>query len=143
VAPASLSIWVHHLNALTYHADEFRLEGSDTVIPGDAITAGGGGQMYDIYSLTDQHNTTIVGGGAKSVSVGGYITGGGHGMLAPDYGLAADNVLQIEVVTPAGEILVANEDQNEDLFWALRGVSLTHPSHLRRQTSYSRADSCV
>ena len=29
--------------------------------------------------------------------------------------------VQIKVVTPDGEIRVANECQNEDLFWALRG----------------------
>jgi hypothetical protein len=36
--------------------------------------------------------------------------------------MAADNVLEMEVVSPGGEILTVNECQNQDLFWALRGV---------------------
>lgn len=75
----------------------------------------------------------MVGGTSKSVSVGGYLTGGGHSILSPRYGLGADNVLELEVVTPMGDILTANECQNEDLFWAMRGVSIFHKasfSHL-------------
>ena len=78
--------------------------------------------MYSLYSAAAEHNATVVGGGAKSVSVGGYITGGGHSLLSPKYGLAADNVLQMDVVTPDGELLTVNEDNHPDLFWALRGV---------------------
>ncbi|CAH0018225.1 unnamed protein product [Clonostachys rhizophaga] len=120
-APGSLSIWTHYLNSITFHSGKFKLTGSDIVIEGDAITAGGGAQMYDLYKAADDHNATIVGGGAKSVGVGGYFTGGGHGILAHDYGLASDNVLEIQVVTPKGKILVVNEAQHSDLFWALRG----------------------
>jgi FAD/FMN-containing dehydrogenase len=64
-----------------------------------------------------------VGGTAWSVGIGGYLTGGGHSILAPRLGLAADQVLEIEMITPEGDIITANECQNEDLFWAMRGVS--------------------
>ncbi|KAF4779936.1 FAD binding domain-containing protein [Colletotrichum scovillei] len=104
-----------------YHADEFKLAGSEITIPGSAVTAGGGTEMYDLYKATAEHGQAIVGGTAKTVSVGGYATGGGHSLLAPRFGLAADNVLQMEVVTPLGEILTLNEAQNADLFWAMRG----------------------
>lgn len=89
----------------------------------NAVTVGGGTQMYSIYQATAKYNRTVIGGGAKTVSVGGFLTGGGHGILAPRYGLGADQVLEMEVVTPGGEILTVNECQNTDLFWALRGVS--------------------
>ena len=56
-----------------------------------------------------------------TVGLGGYITGGGHSLLAPHYGLAIDQVLELEMVTPKGEIITANECQNQDLFWAMRG----------------------
>jgi hypothetical protein len=95
------------------------------VIPGDAVTVGGGTEMYDIYTATAKHNHTVVGGGAKSVGISGYISGGGHSVLAPRFGLAADQVLEMQVVTPGGQILTVNEDGNTDLFWALRGVSAT------------------
>lgn len=46
---------------------------------------------------------------------------GGHGPLAPTYGLAVDNVLQMTVVTVDGQIRTANANSNADLFFALRG----------------------
>ncbi|KAK8070582.1 FAD binding domain protein [Apiospora hydei] len=52
---------------------------------------------------------------------GGFIQGGGHGPLASRYGLAADTVLEMEVVTPTGEFVIASPKENTDLFWALRG----------------------
>lgn len=56
-----------------------------------------------------------------SVGLGGYIQGGGHGPLASTYGLAAQQVLQARVVTTQGDVLFANEVENSDLFWAIRG----------------------
>jgi hypothetical protein len=63
----------------------------------------------------------LVGGAFGSVSVGGYIQNGGHGGLSAKYGLGADQVLEIDLVTPQGEIITANECQNTDYFWAIRG----------------------
>lgn len=60
-------------------------------------------------------------GQSQSVGLGGYISGGGHGPLSRTYGLAASQVLQVRVVTATGQILVANDYQNQDLFWAVRG----------------------
>ncbi|KAM0519041.1 hypothetical protein ACHAPE_004034 [Trichoderma viride] len=120
-SPGSLSIWTHHLNQITYNQGQFKLSGPGRIITGDSYTAGGGAQMYNVYSAADKHNQTIVGGGSKSVGIGGYITGGGHSILAPSHGLAADNVWEMEIVTPGGDIVTVNEDQNPDLFWAMRG----------------------
>jgi hypothetical protein len=77
--------------------------------------------MMDAYSETGKYNRTVVGGNGRTVALGGFITGGGHSILALHYGLAVDQVLEMEVVTPKGEILTVNECQNQDLFWALRG----------------------
>jgi FAD/FMN-containing dehydrogenase len=63
-------------------------------------------------------------GSSNTVSVGGYVSGGGHGILSGKYGLAADNLLQVEMVVPSGEVVIANECQNTDLFWAARGVRI-------------------
>ena len=124
-APGSLSIWTHNLNHIAYHAEWYKLGGSGNILQGNAITVGAGAEMYDIYVAADRYNQTIVGGGGKTVGIGGYVTGGGHSMLAPRYGLAADNVLEMEIVTPGGDIVIANEDRHQDLFWAMRGVGLT------------------
>lgn len=45
--------------------------------------------------------------------------------------MAADQVLEMEIVTPGGDILTINECQNEDLFWAMRGVSNSFNNFLR------------
>ena len=76
--------------------------------------------MAKVLNFLKRFGMTTVSGNSNTVSVGGYITGGGHGVHSGQYGLAADNVLEVELVTPGGEILTANECQNQDLFWATK-----------------------
>lgn len=83
---------------------------------------GAGVEMLDAFSFAALHNMSMVGGGSPDVGFGGYLTGGGHGGLSTFYGLAADQVLEVEIVTAEGDILTANNCQNSDLFWAVRGV---------------------
>ena len=52
---------------------------------------------------------------------GGYVQGGGQSQLVTAYGLAADQVLEWEVVTPDGQLLTATPEANSDLYWALAG----------------------
>lgn len=47
--------------------------------------------------------------------------GGGHSPLASVYGMAADQVLSLEVVLPDGRFVTVNEDSYPDLYWAIRG----------------------
>jgi hypothetical protein len=47
--------------------------------------------------------------------------GGGFGLLGRPFGLACDSILSMEVVDASGKILTASEQENTDLFWALRG----------------------
>ena len=53
--------------------------------------------------------------------MGGYVQGGGHSPLSSIYGMASDQVLSMEVVTPDGRFVTADFVQNTELFWALRG----------------------
>jgi FAD/FMN-containing dehydrogenase len=107
---------------LDFH-DGFSPKGCDFSIDGPAVTAAAGTQMLEIDYEAHLRNLTIVSGGAGTVGVGGYLTGGGHGALSSTYGLGADQVYEIEMVTPGGDIVTVNECQNTDLFWAMRGVS--------------------
>ncbi|KAK0628601.1 hypothetical protein B0T17DRAFT_523189 [Bombardia bombarda] len=120
VAPNSLSIWVHHMKGIQTH-DSFRPQRCNVNIDSKAVTVAGGVQMMGLYTALNPLNQTVVGGNGRTVSVGGYLTGGGHGLLSARYGLGADQVLEMEVVTPTGDIVTANECQNTDLFWAMRG----------------------
>jgi hypothetical protein len=64
----------------------------------------------------------IVAGGCPSVGIaGGYSQGGGHSSLTNTHGLAADNVLEWEVVTADGTHTTATPERNADLYWALSG----------------------
>ena len=64
----------------------------------------------------------MVGGTCPTVgAAGGYLAGGGYGILTQEHGLAVDNALQIKVVLPNGTYVTTNRYQNQDLFFALRG----------------------
>ena len=124
-APNSLSIWVHNMKGIELHKAPFSPKNCNVSIEGTGayMTALVGTQMYEAYAETAKIGYTPIGGNGRTVAMGGYVTGGGHSILAPTYGLASDHVLEMELVTPTGEIITANECQNTDLFWALRGVS--------------------
>jgi FAD/FMN-containing dehydrogenase len=121
-APNSLSIWTHNMKGLTFH-NGFSPKGCSFSIDTPAVTAAAGTQMLEIDEQAQLINLTIVGGGAATVGVGGYLTGGGYSALSATFGMAADQVLEIEMVTPGGDVVTVNECQNTDLFWAMRGVS--------------------
>jgi FAD/FMN-containing dehydrogenase len=67
-------------------------------------------------------NRTVVGGEDATVGLGGLIQNGGHGLLSSHYGLASDQVYQATVITTEGRRFIANDVQNQDLFWAIRGA---------------------
>jgi len=109
------------MKGMTYHKS-FSPSHCGVKIDGGAVTAAAGTQMEEMYELTDKYNETVVGGTGPTVSVGGYLTGGGHSLLSARYGLGTDQVLEMQIVTPRGEILTINECSHSDLFWAMRGV---------------------
>jgi FAD/FMN-containing dehydrogenase len=67
------------------------------------------------------HGLATTGGVVSSTGIAGLTLGGGEGWLMGKYGLTIDNLLAVEVVTAAGDVVTASADQNQDLFWALRG----------------------
>ncbi|MFF1509663.1 FAD-binding oxidoreductase [Streptomyces sp. NPDC058326] len=75
----------------------------------------------DVIPLTAEHGLAPLNGSAPFVGAVSYTLGGGIGVLSRRYGYAADHVRSIEVVTADGELRVADQEQNPDLFWALRG----------------------
>jgi hypothetical protein len=113
----SLSLWTHYLKDLTF-LDSYQSE----VYRGPAVRMGAGVQGYELLEGARSHGRRVITGSCSGVGVaGGYTQGGGHSMLASTYGLAADNVLEWEVLTATGDHLTATPTQNEDLYWALSG----------------------
>ncbi|GBE81597.1 Uncharacterized FAD-linked [Sparassis crispa] len=119
-APSTLQVWTHSMDSITYDAAFVPQGSSSSPVP--AVTIAAGAQVENIYAFLEANNISAVLGGCLTVgAAGGFVQGGGHGPMSPAYGLAADNVLQVEIVTADGTIRTINVVQNSDLFWALRG----------------------
>ncbi|HVK21756.1 MAG TPA: FAD-binding oxidoreductase [Actinokineospora sp.] len=83
--------------------------------------AEGGARWGDFNAATHAFGLATTGGIISTTGVGGLTLGGGIGYLDRGYGLSCDNLISADVVTADGKFLVANADENADLFWALRG----------------------
>ncbi|MCY0933129.1 FAD-binding oxidoreductase [Streptomyces sp. H34-S4] len=83
--------------------------------------AEGGATWGDFNAATYAFGLATTGGIISTTGVGGLTLGGGIGYLARGLGLSCDNLISADVVTADGRLLVASEEENDDLFWALRG----------------------
>ncbi|MFP7721754.1 FAD-binding oxidoreductase [Lysobacter sp. A3-1-A15] len=82
---------------------------------------GPGATLGDLDHETQAFGLATTGGTDSRTGVAGLTLGGGIGMLARTFGLAADNLLGVDIVLADGKQVHASEDENPDLFWALRG----------------------
>ncbi len=80
-----------------------------------------GNTWGDVDHATNAFGMATVSGIISTTGVGGLTLGGGMGYLDRKYGLTIDNLLEADVVLADGSFVTANENQNENLFWALRG----------------------
>jgi len=85
------------------------------------VRAEGGVLWKELNRETQLHGLATTGGVVGSTGIAGLTLGGGIGWLMPRYGLALDNLRSADLVTADGRIVHASEDDNPDLFWAIRG----------------------
>jgi FAD/FMN-containing dehydrogenase len=85
------------------------------------IRAQGGVLWREFNREAGLHGLATTGGFISTTGIAGLTLGGGLGALMGKYGLAADNLLSVELVTAAGEVINASQSAHPDLFWALRG----------------------
>ena len=57
----------------------------------------------------------------STTGLAGLTVGGGFGWLTRKYGMTVDNLISVEMVTVDGARVRASEDENADIFWAIRG----------------------
>jgi FAD/FMN-containing dehydrogenase len=81
----------------------------------------GGATASDVAAMADPLHLAAVAGSVGSVGMAGFTLGGGYGPLNGRFGLALDNLVAAEVVLADGRVVVAGPDNEEELFWALRG----------------------
>ncbi|CAF3803885.1 unnamed protein product [Rotaria socialis] len=75
----------------------------------------------DVYSALDPYNVSVVGGRVSGVGVAGFTLGGGYSWKSNQFGLAIDNVLGYELVSPNGTIVYVTNDSYSDIFFGLKG----------------------
>ena len=81
----------------------------------------GGALLGDVDHATHALGLALPSGIISTTGVGGITLGGGIGHLTRKGGLTIDNMISADVVLADGRLVQASEDENEDLFWALRG----------------------
>jgi FAD/FMN-containing dehydrogenase len=80
------------------------------------------GLTWNEYNrATAAYGLATTGGVVSTTGIAGLTLGGGLGWLMGKYGMAVDNVRSVELVDAEGQIHTADEQQNSDLYWALRG----------------------
>ena len=88
------------------------------------VARANGGVLWGEYDReTQAFGMHTPGGRMTTTGVGGFTTGGGYGWTSTKFGLTCDNLASADVVTADGRLLRASEDENEDLFWGIRGGS--------------------
>jgi FAD/FMN-containing dehydrogenase len=81
----------------------------------------GGATWGDVDAATTPFGRATPGGLISATGVAGLTLSGGIGWLRGTHGLCVDNLLAADVVTADGRLIRASDEENRDLFWALRG----------------------
>jgi FAD/FMN-containing dehydrogenase len=85
------------------------------------VRAEGGCVWGDVDHATHAFGMATPSGVVSTTGVGGLTLGGGIGHLTRKCGLSIDNLLGVDMVLADGRFVTASAEENEDLYWAVRG----------------------
>ncbi|MHC4488747.1 MAG: FAD-binding oxidoreductase [Planctomycetota bacterium] len=85
------------------------------------VRVGGGCTWGDVDHATHPFGLATPTGVISTTGVGGLALGGGLGHLTRKCGLTIDNILAADMVLADGSFVTTSAEENEDLFWAIRG----------------------
>lgn len=86
------------------------------------VTVGPGSRNITLYDTLEPLGRAVTHGRCQNVGVAGLTMGGGIGFNMRLHGLTCDQLIETDLMLASGEILTLNENQNADLFWAVRGA---------------------
>ncbi|UVF80664.1 FAD-binding oxidoreductase [Gordonia mangrovi] len=86
------------------------------------VRVGPGARWVDVANTLAPYGLAISSGDYGGVGVGGLATAGGVGWFAREHGLTIDHLRGVDVVLADGSLVHADDDENSDLFWAVRGA---------------------
>jgi FAD/FMN-containing dehydrogenase len=81
----------------------------------------GGTLLQGLDNAAREHGLITTAGVVSHTGVAGFTLGGGYGRLNRKFGLAIDNLRSAEIVTADGQIRRISQEEEPDLFWAIRG----------------------
>jgi FAD/FMN-containing dehydrogenase len=116
VRDGALMIDLTELDDLSFDSD------TGIVVAGPAVRGG-----LQLAPYLAERGRAFPAGHCPSVGIGGYLLQGGQGWNGRAKGWACESVVAVDVVTADGELLRADADQNQDLYWAARGAGPGFP----------------
>ncbi len=85
------------------------------------VQAQGGATLGDVDAASQERGLAVPLGVVSKTGIAGLTLVGGLGWLRNRYGLTVDSLLEAEMVTADGQVVIANKDSNADLLWGLQG----------------------
>jgi len=101
--------------------DLSRMKGIHVDPAARTVRVEGGCTWGDVDHATHPFGLATPSGFVSTTGVGGLTLGGGIGYLSRTHGLTIDNLLGVDMVLADGSFVTASDDENSDLFWAVRG----------------------
>jgi hypothetical protein len=81
-----------------------------------------GARWAQVVAAAEPHGLAPLNGSAPGVGAVSYTLGGGLGILAREFGYAADHVRRLDLVTADGQLRRVTRESEPELYWALLGA---------------------